>query len=73
MKLTEKVRDLTLKNIIILTSYIALLILGLIYFENIISIIEISEEKMKLLEINKKNLNFEIINSKILREKYIEF
>ncbi len=43
------------------------------YFENIISIIEISEEKMKLLEINKKNLNFEIINSKILREKYIEF
>ena len=43
------------------------------YFENIISIIEISEEKMKLLEINKKNLNFEIINSKILREKCIEF
>lgn len=43
------------------------------YFENIISIIEISEEKMKLLERNKKNLNFEIINSKILREKYIEF
>ena len=43
------------------------------YFENIISIIEISEEKMKLMEINKKNLNFEIINSKILREKYIEF
>ena len=39
MKLTEKVRDLTLKNIIILTSYIALLILGLIYFENIISFI----------------------------------
>lgn len=43
------------------------------YFENIISIIEISEEKMKLLEKNKINLNFEIINSKILREKYIEF
>lgn len=36
MKITEKMRDLTLKNAIILVSYIALLILGLIYLENIL-------------------------------------
>ena len=36
MKLTGKMRDLTLKNAMILSSYIALLILGVIYFKNIL-------------------------------------
>lgn len=39
MKITDKIRDLTLKNAMILLSYTALLILGLIYFKNILSFI----------------------------------
>lgn len=39
MNSTDKMRDLTLKNMIILVTYIALLILGLIYFQPILSFI----------------------------------
>lgn len=37
MKLAEKIGELSFKNIILLVSYIALLILGVIYFNNILS------------------------------------
>lgn len=39
MNTADKMRDLTLKNMIILVTYIALLILGLIYFKSILSFI----------------------------------
>ena len=37
MKSTDKIRDLTLKNAIIIVTYIALLVLGLKYFGNIMN------------------------------------
>ena len=43
----------------------------IIYEENISLIIEITKEKLNLLEENKHNLNFKIINQQYLGEKYI--
>ena len=42
------------------------------YAENIISIIEITDEKLKLIEKNMNELNFKILNMNIIGEKYIE-
>ena len=42
------------------------------YAENIISIIEITDEKLKLIEKNINELNFKILNMDIIGEKYIE-
>ena len=39
MKMSVKLRNLTIKDAFLLVSYIALLILGLIYFEDILSLI----------------------------------
>ena len=40
MRSTDKMRDLTLKNMIILVTYIAGLILCLIYFKNIMGLLD---------------------------------
>lgn len=42
------------------------------YSENIVSIIEITEEKLQKIKINRNELNFKILSINILREKYIE-
>lgn len=42
------------------------------YSENIVSIIEITEEKLQKIKINRNELNFKILNINILKEKYIE-
>ena len=42
------------------------------YSENIVSIIEITEEKLDKIKINRNELNFKILSRNILREKYIE-
>ncbi len=42
------------------------------YSENIVSIIEITEEKLDKIKINRNELNFKILSMNILREKYIE-
>ena len=39
MNLSEKIKDFSLKDILLIVSYIAVLILGIIYFEEILSII----------------------------------
>lgn len=41
------------------------------YSENVFSIIEITDEKLKEIEKNRNELNFKILNINILREKYI--
>lgn len=43
------------------------------YSENIISSVEITNEKIEELEEKRNELNFKIINISIIREKYIEF
>lgn len=43
------------------------------YSENIISSVEITNEKIKELEEKRNELNFKLINISIIREKYIEF
>lgn len=47
-------------------------ILNINYGENVEIIFEILEEKLDQIIKNKENLNFEIIKSEILKEKYIE-
>ncbi len=42
------------------------------YSENIVSIIEITEEKLDKIKIDRNELNFKILSMNILREKYIE-
>ena len=42
------------------------------YSENVSVFIEITKEKLKSLEEDKNNLNFNIINQEIIKEKYIE-
>lgn len=42
------------------------------YSENIVSIIEITEEKLQKIKINRNELNFKILSINILKEKYIE-
>lgn len=42
------------------------------YAENIISIIEITDEKLNLIKKNINELNFKILNMNIIGEKYIE-
>lgn len=41
------------------------------YSENIVSIIEVTEEKLQKIKINRNELNFKILSINILREKYI--
>lgn len=43
------------------------------YSENIVSIVEITEEKLNQIENNRNELNFKILDINIIREKYIEF
>lgn len=42
------------------------------YSENIVSIIELTEEKLEKIKINRNELKFNILNLNILREKYIQ-
>lgn len=42
------------------------------YAENISIFIEVTKEKLQILENEENNLNFKIIKQKIIREKYIE-
>lgn len=42
------------------------------YSENVVSIVEITQEKLDEIEINRNELNFKILSINILREKYIE-
>ena len=41
------------------------------YYENIVAILEITTEKLKQLEVNEQELNFNIIKKEIIKEKYI--
>lgn len=43
------------------------------YSENIVSIVEITEEKLNQIENDRNELNFKILNINIIREKYIEY
>lgn len=43
------------------------------YSQNIVSIVEITEEKLNQIENNRNELNFKILSINIIREKYIEY
>lgn len=43
------------------------------YSENVVSIVEVTQEKLQQIRNNKNELNFKILDIEILREKYIQF